>query len=88
VDIKLVLQREPRTGKAWFPSGIVLPNEEHVDADVRELFEQTGTTISVDGLNFLGGRVVCMPLFDSKTKHFYVYVAYVHVPYVTTNHTG
>jgi hypothetical protein len=36
-DIKLVLQREPRFGKTWFPAGSILPNAEHVDADVREL---------------------------------------------------
>jgi 8-oxo-dGTP pyrophosphatase MutT (NUDIX family) len=38
--IKLVLQREPRTGKTWFPAGSILPNEAPVDAAVRELFEE------------------------------------------------
>jgi 8-oxo-dGTP pyrophosphatase MutT (NUDIX family) len=47
-DVKLVLQREPRTGKTWFPVGSVLvfPNEEHVDAAVRELHEETGLTLT------------------------------------------
>jgi 8-oxo-dGTP pyrophosphatase MutT (NUDIX family) len=40
-DIKLVLQREPRIGKTWFPSGSILPNEEHVNAAIRELHEET-----------------------------------------------
>jgi hypothetical protein len=37
--IKLALQREPRTGNAWFPVCALMPNEEHVDAAVCELFE-------------------------------------------------
>jgi 8-oxo-dGTP pyrophosphatase MutT (NUDIX family) len=36
-NVKLVLQREPRTGKTWFPAGSVAANEEPVDAAVREL---------------------------------------------------
>jgi 8-oxo-dGTP pyrophosphatase MutT (NUDIX family) len=36
-DIKLVLQRKPRIGKTWFPTGSIMPSEEHVDAAVREL---------------------------------------------------
>jgi 8-oxo-dGTP pyrophosphatase MutT (NUDIX family) len=34
-DIKLVLQREPRSGKTWFLAGSVSANEEPVDAAVR-----------------------------------------------------
>jgi hypothetical protein len=30
-DIKLVLQREPRSSKAWFPVGSVTDNEEPVE---------------------------------------------------------
>jgi ADP-ribose pyrophosphatase YjhB (NUDIX family) len=41
-DIKLVLQREPPFGKTWFPASSVSTNEEHVDAVVRELHEETG----------------------------------------------
>jgi 8-oxo-dGTP pyrophosphatase MutT (NUDIX family) len=41
-DIKLVLQREPRSGKTWFPAGSVAANREHVDIVVRELHEETG----------------------------------------------
>jgi 8-oxo-dGTP pyrophosphatase MutT (NUDIX family) len=39
--IKLVLQREPRNGKSWFLANSNLPDEEHVDAIVRELHEET-----------------------------------------------
>jgi 8-oxo-dGTP pyrophosphatase MutT (NUDIX family) len=35
-DVKVVLQREPRTGKTLFPAGSVLPNEEPMHAVVRE----------------------------------------------------
>jgi hypothetical protein len=40
-DVKLVLQREPRSGKTWFRAGSVTANEEHVEAPVRELHEKT-----------------------------------------------
>jgi 8-oxo-dGTP pyrophosphatase MutT (NUDIX family) len=40
-DIKLVLQREPRSGKTWFPAGLVSTNEESVDVAVRELHDET-----------------------------------------------
>jgi hypothetical protein len=33
--IKLVLYREPRIGKTWFPLGSILPSEAPVDAAVR-----------------------------------------------------
>jgi ADP-ribose pyrophosphatase YjhB (NUDIX family) len=56
--IKLVLQSEPRTGKYWCRAGIVFPHEEHVDEAVRELFEETGLTGTVDDLNLLSGGVV------------------------------
>jgi 8-oxo-dGTP pyrophosphatase MutT (NUDIX family) len=37
-NIKLVLlQREPRAGKTWPLAGLILPNEDLVDAAVREL---------------------------------------------------
>jgi hypothetical protein len=39
-EIKLVLQREPRMGKTWFPACSILPNEAPVDVAVRELFEK------------------------------------------------
>jgi hypothetical protein len=33
-DVKLVLQREPRSCRTWFPAGSVPANEEPVDAAV------------------------------------------------------
>jgi hypothetical protein len=38
-DIKLVLQREPSTGKTWLQAGSVSSNEELVDVVLRELYE-------------------------------------------------
>jgi 8-oxo-dGTP pyrophosphatase MutT (NUDIX family) len=35
-DIKLGLKCEPRNGKTRFPAGSISPDEEHVDAAVRE----------------------------------------------------
>jgi 8-oxo-dGTP pyrophosphatase MutT (NUDIX family) len=52
-DIKLVLQREPRTGKTWFPAGKVTANEELIDAAVRELHEETGLILIPDDLTLL-----------------------------------
>jgi 8-oxo-dGTP pyrophosphatase MutT (NUDIX family) len=61
-DVKLVLQREPRTGKTWFPAGSVLPNEEHVDAAIRELHEETGLTLTPDDLTLLSDTHVRVAL--------------------------
>jgi 8-oxo-dGTP pyrophosphatase MutT (NUDIX family) len=52
-DVKLVLQREPRSIKTWFPAGSVTSNEEHVDAAVRELHEETGLILIPDDLTLL-----------------------------------
>jgi hypothetical protein len=32
---KLVLQLEPRSGRTWFPVGLILPNEALVDVAIR-----------------------------------------------------
>jgi 8-oxo-dGTP pyrophosphatase MutT (NUDIX family) len=64
--IKLVLGREPLTGKVCFHVGIVLPNRELVDAAVRELFEEIGRTLTVDYLTMLSGALVCVFLHIGK----------------------
>jgi 8-oxo-dGTP pyrophosphatase MutT (NUDIX family) len=61
-DVKLVLQREPRTGKTWFPAGSVTPNEEPVDAAVRELREETGLILTPDDLTLLNDPPVRVAL--------------------------
>jgi 8-oxo-dGTP pyrophosphatase MutT (NUDIX family) len=61
-DVKLVLQREPRSGETWFPTGFVLPNEEPVDAVVRELHEETGLTLTSDDLTLLSDARVRVAL--------------------------
>jgi 8-oxo-dGTP pyrophosphatase MutT (NUDIX family) len=65
-NIKLVLQREPRTGKTWFPAGSVAANEEHVDAAVRELHEETGLTLTPDDLTLLSDAHVRVALPDGQ----------------------
>jgi hypothetical protein len=52
-DTKLVFQREPRFGKTWFPVRSVTANEEHVDAAVRELHEESGRILTPDDLMLL-----------------------------------
>jgi 8-oxo-dGTP pyrophosphatase MutT (NUDIX family) len=47
-DIKLVLQREPSSGKTVFPYGSISSNEEHVDATFHELHEETGLILTHD----------------------------------------
>jgi hypothetical protein len=57
--IKLVLQREPRTGKTWFPASFspsVLPDEEHVDAGVRELHEEIRLLLTSNDLTLLSNH--------------------------------
>jgi hypothetical protein len=48
-------------------AGIVLPNEEPIDAIVQEFFKETGLTLTVDDLTMLRGEDICAPLPDSKS---------------------
>jgi 8-oxo-dGTP pyrophosphatase MutT (NUDIX family) len=61
-DIKLVLHREPSTSKTLFPAGIILLNEEHVDAVVRELLHETSLTLTYDDLTMLSDAPVRVAL--------------------------
>jgi ADP-ribose pyrophosphatase YjhB (NUDIX family) len=83
-DIKLVLQREPRPGKTWFPAGSVTANEEPVDAAVRELHEEIGLILTPDDLTLLSDAHVRVALPVGQ-QLVYVYSASVHVPYITTH---
>jgi 8-oxo-dGTP pyrophosphatase MutT (NUDIX family) len=50
-----------------FRAGSILPNEEHVDAAVRELFEETGLiTLIVDDFTLLDNNIVRVPLLVGK----------------------
>jgi ADP-ribose pyrophosphatase YjhB (NUDIX family) len=62
----------------------VTANEEHVDAAVRELFEETGLILTPDDLTLLSGTSlrVALPVGQQLV---YVYSASAHVPYVTTH---
>jgi 8-oxo-dGTP pyrophosphatase MutT (NUDIX family) len=83
--VKLVLQREPRTGKTWFPAGsVTAANEEHVDAAVRELHEETGLTLTRDDFTLLSDAPVRVALPEGQ-QLVYVYSAYVPVPFVTSH---
>jgi 8-oxo-dGTP pyrophosphatase MutT (NUDIX family) len=83
-NIKLVLQREPRTGKTWFPAGSVAANGEHVDAAVRELHEETGLTLTPDDLTVLSDAPVRVALPDGD-QLVYVYSASVPVSFATSH---
>jgi 8-oxo-dGTP pyrophosphatase MutT (NUDIX family) len=65
-NVKLVLQREPRTGKTWFLAGSVTPNEELVDVDVRELHEEAGLTLTPDDLTLLSDAHVRVALPEGQ----------------------
>jgi 8-oxo-dGTP pyrophosphatase MutT (NUDIX family) len=67
-DIKLVLQRDPRTRKTWFPLGSILPNEEHVDVVVRELLEETGLTLIHDDFAMLSDALVRVASPEGQRK--------------------
>jgi 8-oxo-dGTP pyrophosphatase MutT (NUDIX family) len=73
-DIKLVIQREPRTGKTWFPAGSVTSNEEHVDDAVRELREEIGLILTPDDLTLLSDAHVRVALPVGQ-QHLYIYSA-------------
>jgi ADP-ribose pyrophosphatase YjhB (NUDIX family) len=83
-NVKLILQREPRTGKTWFPTGSLTANEEHVDAAVRELREGTGLILTLHDLMLLSDAHVRVALPGGQ-QLVYIYSAYVPVQYVT-NH--
>jgi ADP-ribose pyrophosphatase YjhB (NUDIX family) len=83
-NIKLVLQREPRTGKTWFPAGSVAANEEHVDAAVRELHEETGLILTPDDLTLLSDAPVRVALPDGQQLVF-VYSASVPNLFATSH---
>jgi 8-oxo-dGTP pyrophosphatase MutT (NUDIX family) len=79
-----VLQFEPRSGKTWFPAGSVTTNDEHVDAAVRELHEETGLILTPDDLTLLSDALVRVAL-PAGQQLVYVYSASVPVPYVTSH---
>jgi 8-oxo-dGTP pyrophosphatase MutT (NUDIX family) len=83
-DLKLILQREPRSCKTWFPDGSILPNEEPVDADVRELHEETGLVLTPEDLTLLSGEHVLVTLPQGR-KLVYVYSASIPVLFATNN---
>jgi ADP-ribose pyrophosphatase YjhB (NUDIX family) len=82
--VKLVLQREPRTGKTWFPVGSVTDNEALVDVAVRELHEETGLTLTPDDLTLLSDAHVRVALREGQ-QLVYVYSASVPVLFVTSH---
>jgi 8-oxo-dGTP pyrophosphatase MutT (NUDIX family) len=84
LDLKLVLQREPRSGKTWFPAGSILPNEELVDAAVRELHEDTGLILTPDDLTLLSDAPVLVTLPQGQ-QLVYVYSALISVLFATNN---
>jgi ADP-ribose pyrophosphatase YjhB (NUDIX family) len=83
-NVKLVLQREPRTGKNWFPAGYVAANEEHVDAAVRELHEETGLVLTPDDLTLLSDAPVRVALPQGQ-QLVYIYSASVPVSFVASH---
>jgi ADP-ribose pyrophosphatase YjhB (NUDIX family) len=84
LDSKLIFQREPRSGKTWFPVGSILPNEEYVDAVVRELHEETGLILTPDDLTLLSDEHVIVTLPRGR-QLVYVYSATIHVMFAANN---
>jgi 8-oxo-dGTP pyrophosphatase MutT (NUDIX family) len=80
-DLKLVLQREPRSGRTRFPAGSISSIEEPVDAAVRELHEENGLILTPDDLTVLSDAPVRVALPEGQ-HHVHVYSASVPVPYV------
>jgi 8-oxo-dGTP pyrophosphatase MutT (NUDIX family) len=84
LDLKLVLQREPRSGKTWFPAGLILPNKERVDVVVRELHEETGLILTPNDLTLLSDASVVVTLPQGR-QLVYVYSATIPVLFATNN---
>jgi 8-oxo-dGTP pyrophosphatase MutT (NUDIX family) len=84
VDVKLVLQRQSRSGKTWFPTSSISLDEEHADAAVRELYEESGLVWTLDDLTMLSDASVRVALPVGQ-RLVCVYSASVPVPYVTTH---
>jgi hypothetical protein len=83
-DIKLVLQREPRSGKTWFRAGSVSANGEHVEDAVRDLHKETRLILTRDDLTPLSDAPIRVALHVGQ-QLVYVYTAIVSVAYVTTH---
>jgi ADP-ribose pyrophosphatase YjhB (NUDIX family) len=78
-DIKLVEQREPRNGKIWFHAHSLMPNKAPVDAAVRELFDKTCLTITIDDFTMFSGNpdecrypLVMTISFTSSSRHHFM----------------
>jgi hypothetical protein len=82
-DFKLVLQREPRTCRTWYLAGLILPNEEPIDAAIRESFKESGLAMTAADLT-LPIMFECRYLLGSIGLSMCV-SAFVHVPYVIAN---
>jgi hypothetical protein len=76
-----VLQREPSSGKTWFPAGSILPSEEPIDDVVRELYEEKGLILTLDDLTMLSDAHVCVAIPEGQ-QLVYVFSAFVPVPFV------
>jgi 8-oxo-dGTP pyrophosphatase MutT (NUDIX family) len=62
-----------------------LPKEAPVEVAVRELFEETCLTPTVDDLTFFSGNPFRVPLHAGQHLLVYVFSALVHVAYVNAN---
>ncbi|MGV8141229.1 MAG: NUDIX hydrolase [Candidatus Woesearchaeota archaeon] len=74
-EILLIKRHKDKdNGNKWaIPSGKVDPGETHIDAMVRETFEETGLRILPERLNFIDRSYVRFPKFDF-TYTFYKYL--------------
>jgi ADP-ribose pyrophosphatase YjhB (NUDIX family) len=68
----------------WFPTDSLTANEEHVDAAVRELREETGLILTSDDLTLLSDAHVRVALPVGQ-QLVYIYSAFVPIPYVMTH---
>jgi ADP-ribose pyrophosphatase YjhB (NUDIX family) len=73
-NIKFVLHREPRTCEIWFLVGSVFPNEEHVDAVVRELHEETCLVLTLNDFTVLSDAMVRVALPKGQRQLVYVFL--------------
>jgi hypothetical protein len=84
-DIRNILKLKIRIGKTKYCVGLILHDEEDVDAAVCELNEKTCLILSPDDLTLLDNNPFRVSLPEARHQLVYVFTASVPVPFVSAS---